>query len=75
VRKHRREQGVQQSQELLTQERNNESSVLAWCYGCPGRNRTHRLPIDQAPHAYEIFKQKEDYCIKVVLKPGETAVA
>lgn len=30
---------------------------------------THRLPIDQAPHAYEIFKHKQDNCIKVVLKP------
>lgn len=33
---------------------------------------THRLPLDQAPHAYEIFKHKRDNCIKVVLKPGET---
>jgi threonine dehydrogenase-like Zn-dependent dehydrogenase len=30
---------------------------------------THRLPLDQAPNAYEIFKKKEDGCIKVVLKP------
>ncbi|MFI5841848.1 zinc-dependent alcohol dehydrogenase [Catenuloplanes sp. NPDC051500] len=30
---------------------------------------THRLPLEQAPHAYEIFKKKEDGCIKVVLKP------
>jgi threonine dehydrogenase-like Zn-dependent dehydrogenase len=30
---------------------------------------THRLPLDQAPNAYEIFKHKEDDCIKVVLKP------
>ncbi|MBC7969278.1 MAG: glutathione-dependent formaldehyde dehydrogenase [Verrucomicrobia bacterium] len=30
---------------------------------------THKLPIDQAPHAYEIFKHKQDNCIKVVLKP------
>ncbi|GAA0922619.1 zinc-dependent alcohol dehydrogenase [Virgisporangium aurantiacum] len=30
---------------------------------------THPLPLDEAPHAYEIFKQKEDGCIKVVLKP------
>jgi threonine dehydrogenase-like Zn-dependent dehydrogenase len=30
---------------------------------------THRLPLDEAPHAYEIFKKKEDGCIKVVLKP------
>jgi threonine dehydrogenase-like Zn-dependent dehydrogenase len=30
---------------------------------------THRLPLDEAPHAYEIFKNKDDGCIKVVLKP------
>jgi len=30
---------------------------------------THRLPLEEAPHAYEIFKNKEDGCIKVVLKP------
>lgn len=30
---------------------------------------THRLPLDQAPHGYEIFKHKKDNCIKVVLKP------
>ncbi|WP_433362944.1 zinc-dependent alcohol dehydrogenase [Actinoplanes sp. CA-142083] len=31
---------------------------------------THRMPLEQAPHAYEIFKKKEDGCIKVVLSPG-----
>jgi S-(hydroxymethyl)glutathione dehydrogenase / alcohol dehydrogenase len=30
---------------------------------------THRLPLAQAPHAYEIFKKKEDNCVKVVLTP------
>jgi threonine dehydrogenase-like Zn-dependent dehydrogenase len=30
---------------------------------------THRLPLEEAPHGYEIFKHKEDNCIKVVLKP------
>ncbi len=30
---------------------------------------THRLPLEDAPHAYDIFKNKEDGCIKVVLKP------
>jgi threonine dehydrogenase-like Zn-dependent dehydrogenase len=34
---------------------------------------THSLPIDKAPHAYEIFKHKQDNCIKVVLKPGMVA--
>ena len=31
---------------------------------------THSLPMEQAPHAYEIFKHKKDSCIKVILKPG-----
>ena len=30
---------------------------------------SHRLPIDEAPHAYEIFQKKEDGAIKVVLQP------
>ena len=32
---------------------------------------THRLPLSQAPHAYDIFRNKKDNCTKVVLKPGE----
>jgi threonine dehydrogenase-like Zn-dependent dehydrogenase len=30
---------------------------------------THRLPLEQAPHGYEIFCNKKDNCIKIVLKP------
>jgi len=30
---------------------------------------THRMPLQDAPRAYETFKAKEDGCIKVVLKP------
>jgi threonine dehydrogenase-like Zn-dependent dehydrogenase len=30
---------------------------------------THRLPLDEAPGAYEMFQKKEDGAIKVVLKP------
>jgi threonine dehydrogenase-like Zn-dependent dehydrogenase len=30
---------------------------------------THRLPLEQAPEAYEMFQKKEDGAIKVVLKP------
>ncbi len=29
---------------------------------------THRISIDEAPHAYDIFKHKEDDCIKVVIE-------
>ncbi|HSJ16915.1 MAG TPA: zinc-binding dehydrogenase, partial [Solirubrobacterales bacterium] len=30
---------------------------------------THRLPLEQAPEAYEMFQRKEDGAIKVVLAP------
>jgi len=30
---------------------------------------THRLPLEQAPNAYKIFRDKEDNCVKVVLRP------
>jgi threonine dehydrogenase-like Zn-dependent dehydrogenase len=30
---------------------------------------THRLPLDEAPHAYEIFQKKQDGAIKILLKP------
>lgn len=33
---------------------------------------THRMPIDQAPAAYEMFQKKDDGCIKVVLEPQRT---
>jgi len=30
---------------------------------------THKLPLEQAEHGYEIFDTKTDDCIKVILKP------
>ncbi len=30
---------------------------------------THRLRLEDAPHGYEIFTNKENDCIKVVLSP------
>jgi threonine dehydrogenase-like Zn-dependent dehydrogenase len=30
---------------------------------------THRLPLSEVSHAYDIFKKKEDNCVKVVLDP------
>lgn len=30
---------------------------------------THRLPLDDAPDGYDLFLNKEDECMKVVLKP------
>ncbi len=30
---------------------------------------THRLPLSEVAHGYDIFKKKEDGCVKVVLNP------
>ena len=30
---------------------------------------THELALDEAPHAYRIFNDKEDGCVKVVMHP------
>jgi threonine dehydrogenase-like Zn-dependent dehydrogenase len=30
---------------------------------------SHKLPLDDAPHAYEIFQKKEDGAIKILLQP------
>ncbi|MEU4762063.1 zinc-dependent alcohol dehydrogenase [Actinosynnema sp. NPDC023794] len=30
---------------------------------------THHLPLDEAPHAYEIFQRKQDNAVKVLLRP------
>lgn len=30
---------------------------------------THHLPLEQAPHGYDIFQNKSDHCVKVVLNP------
>ncbi len=30
---------------------------------------THRMKLDDAPHGYKIFNEKQDNCIKIVLKP------
>jgi threonine dehydrogenase-like Zn-dependent dehydrogenase len=33
---------------------------------------THRIPLEQAPQAYETFQKKEDGMVKVLLQPGKT---
>jgi len=30
---------------------------------------SHHLPLEEAPHAYEIFQKKQDGAIKIVLQP------
>ena len=32
---------------------------------------THRVPLEQGPEMYRTFRDKEDGCIKVVLKPWD----
>lgn len=36
---------------------------------------THRVPIDQAPRMYQVFRDKQDNCEKVVLDPWAAAAA
>lgn len=36
----------------------------------PSRLITHRLDLDEAAWGYQTFRDKEDDCIKIVLKPG-----
>ncbi|HEY3278031.1 MAG TPA: zinc-dependent alcohol dehydrogenase [Syntrophorhabdaceae bacterium] len=31
---------------------------------------THQLPLEDAPQAYKMFRDKTEHCIKVVLRPG-----
>jgi threonine dehydrogenase-like Zn-dependent dehydrogenase len=33
------------------------------------RFATHHVPLDEAPHAYEIFQKKQDGAFKILLKP------
>jgi threonine dehydrogenase-like Zn-dependent dehydrogenase len=35
---------------------------------------THRLRLEDAPQGYEMFRYKQDNCIKVVLKPHDSVV-
>jgi threonine dehydrogenase-like Zn-dependent dehydrogenase len=36
----------------------------------PGFVITHTMDLDDAPRGYEIFRDKQDECIKVVLNPN-----
>jgi threonine dehydrogenase-like Zn-dependent dehydrogenase len=36
---------------------------------------SHKLPIERAPEAYRMFRDKRDHCTKVVLKPWEQSPA
>jgi threonine dehydrogenase-like Zn-dependent dehydrogenase len=35
---------------------------------------THRVPLEHAPQAYRVFRDKQDHCIKVVMKPHVPSV-
>ena len=30
---------------------------------------THRMKLDDAPNGYKMFREKQDHCVKIVLKP------
>ena len=34
---------------------------------------THRLPLEEAPAAYDMFQRKHDGCVKIVLDPARSA--
>jgi threonine dehydrogenase-like Zn-dependent dehydrogenase len=34
-----------------------------------GSFASHHLPLEDAPHAYEIFQKKEDGAFKIILQP------
>jgi len=34
---------------------------------------THRLPLEEAPRAYQVFQRKQDGAIKILLQPGRNA--
>jgi S-(hydroxymethyl)glutathione dehydrogenase / alcohol dehydrogenase len=36
---------------------------------CPREIITHKMSLDEASRGYQIFNNREDDCIKVVLKP------
>ena len=36
---------------------------------------SHRVPIDEAPKMYQVFRDKQDHCTKVVLDPWATSQA
>jgi hypothetical protein len=44
-------------------------AALGDCAIDPTRVITHRLTLAEAPHGYDIFKNKRDGCEKVVLRP------
>jgi threonine dehydrogenase-like Zn-dependent dehydrogenase len=37
----------------------------------PGFIITHRVGLDDVPQMYKTFREKQDHCIKVVIKPGQ----
>jgi threonine dehydrogenase-like Zn-dependent dehydrogenase len=36
---------------------------------------SHRVSIDEAPRMYQVFRDKQDHCTKVVLDPWATSHA
>lgn len=36
---------------------------------------THRMPLERGAHAYKLFKEKRDHCVRAVFAPADTSVA
>ena len=51
--------------------------MLPGSFGCEPPKRepllAYRLPLAEGPLGYQIFNDKQDGCVKVVLKPGLAA--
>jgi threonine dehydrogenase-like Zn-dependent dehydrogenase len=39
------------------------------CPRCGFHYATHRVPLDEAQRAYELFQKKEDNAFKILLQP------
>jgi len=65
---------IRESLSILAKRRCKNTSVSEWNLVSNRKLKlndiiSHRLSIDDAPHAYEIFKNKEDKCVKVIIHP------
>ncbi|MEV8087389.1 hypothetical protein [Streptomyces nigra] len=45
------------------------SAVLAYGELSTAHLATHSVPLEEAPRAYEMFKDKDDGCVRAVISP------
>ena len=53
--------------------RNYSQNLPRFSSGNPTFVISHRLPLDEAPKGYDLFKNHQNETTKIVLKPGMTA--